>query len=295
MLEINNQPLVSVVIPCYNHEQFVQDSIQSVIDQSYPNIELIIIDDGSKDGSVEKIQQMISLCEERFTRFEFRSRPNKGLSATLNEALDWCQGEYFAAVASDDIYLNNKINLQVSFLNENQKVVAVFGGVELIDTNNNIISTLKGTGSKYSFEQIILHRHVLYSPTQLIRLNFLKEVGCYKSGMLIEDWYMWLKLSEIGDLYCMTELLCKYRQHESNTSRNYQSMYLGRLQVLEEFKNYSLYDYAILDVEWMYIYDLSNKRLNFKCIRFILTNIVWFKQKIIRKFNKIFSIKKNAL
>ena len=93
----NNQPLVSVVIPCYNHEQFVQDSIQSVIDQTYRNIELIIIDDGSKDGSVEKIQEMVDICEQRFTRFEFRSRPNKGLSSTLNEALEWCKGKYFSA------------------------------------------------------------------------------------------------------------------------------------------------------------------------------------------------------
>lgn len=78
----SNQPLVSVVIPCYNHESFVQDSIQSVIDQPYQNIELIIIDDGSKDGSVEKIQEMIPACQERFVRFEFQYRPNKGLSAT---------------------------------------------------------------------------------------------------------------------------------------------------------------------------------------------------------------------
>jgi len=87
-LNQSNQPLVSVVIACYNHEFFVQDSIQSVIDQTYQNIELIIIDDGSKDGSVKKIQEMIPNCQQRFIRFEFRHRLNKGLSATLNEALE---------------------------------------------------------------------------------------------------------------------------------------------------------------------------------------------------------------
>ncbi len=106
-MKMNKQkPLVSVVIPCYNHENFVQDSIQSVIDQTYQNIELIIIDDGSKDGSVEKIQEMIPACQERFVRFEFRHRPNKGLSATLNEALEWCEGEYYSPIASDDIILD---------------------------------------------------------------------------------------------------------------------------------------------------------------------------------------------
>ena len=105
----SNQPLVSVVIPCYNHESFVQDSIQSVIDQTYQNIELIIIDDGSKDGSVEKIKEMIPACQERFIRFEFRHRPNKGLSATLNEALEWCEGEFFSPLASDASFSASKI------------------------------------------------------------------------------------------------------------------------------------------------------------------------------------------
>ena len=70
-MEKNNQPLVSIVIPCYNHENFVQDCIQSVIDQTYQNIELIIIDDGSKDNSILKILDMVDLCKSRFVNFEF--------------------------------------------------------------------------------------------------------------------------------------------------------------------------------------------------------------------------------
>ncbi|HCJ6574862.1 TPA: glycosyltransferase family 2 protein, partial [Acinetobacter baumannii] len=112
----NEQPLVSIIIPCYNHANFVQDCIQSVIAQTYQNIELIIIDDGSKDETVEKIQKLVTQCTERFVKFEFRHRPNKGLSATLNEALEWCQGEYFSAIASDDMMLNDKIEIQIDFL-----------------------------------------------------------------------------------------------------------------------------------------------------------------------------------
>ena len=131
----SNQPLVSVVIACYNHERFVQDSIQSVIDQTYQNIELIIIDDGSKDGSVKKIQEMIPTCKERFFRFEFRYRPNKGLSATLNEALVWCQGEYYSPIASDDMMLPQKIEKQINFLlkSHKNKIVGIFSGYHLID------------------------------------------------------------------------------------------------------------------------------------------------------------------
>ena len=131
------QPLVSIVIPCYNHAQFVQETVQSVIDQDYENIELIIIDDGSKDNSVEVIQEMIPACEERFVRFEFRYRPNKGLCATLNEALEWCEGEYFSPTASDDILKQNKISTQLAIMlsKKEQKIIGVFVGIELIVTD----------------------------------------------------------------------------------------------------------------------------------------------------------------
>ena len=136
-MKMNKQkPLVSVVIPCYNHEKFVQDCIQSVINQTYENIELIIIDDGSKDGSVEKIQEMIPICKQRFIRFEFRYRPNKGLSATLNEALEWCHGKYFSAIASDDMLLAEKLMVQVPILEADDACKGVFGNMILINDQN---------------------------------------------------------------------------------------------------------------------------------------------------------------
>ena len=106
---------VSVIVPVYNAEKAIERCIRSILDQEYQDIECIAVDDGSKDGSVEKIQEMIPTCQKRFIRFEFRYRPNKGLSATLNEALEWCEGEYYAGFASDDIMLVSRIEKQVNF------------------------------------------------------------------------------------------------------------------------------------------------------------------------------------
>lgn len=250
-MQMNKQPLVSVVIPCYNHESFVQDSIQSVIDQTYENIELIIIDDGSKDSSVEKIQEMIPACKERFFRFEFRYRPNKGLSATLNEALEWCEGEYYSAIASDDIMLPEKTKLQVEFLKENKNISAVFGGIELIDNNNVKISERVRQSKQYSFKDIILHQHDLPAPTQMIRLSALKNVGGYDPNILIEDWYMWLRLSSYSDLYYMDHLLCLYRQHETNISKNLEKMHSGRFDVLSCFKDSIYHEEAYKKIKWL--------------------------------------------
>lgn len=250
-MQNNEKPLVSVVIPCYNHENFVQDCIQSVIDQTYENIELIIIDDGSNDNSVHKIQEITSLCEERFVRFEFRHRPNKGLCNTLNEALEWCQGEYYSVIASDDMMLKNKTALQVGFLNKNKNILAVFGGVKLIDENNIELSERLNQSEIYDFKKIIMHEHDLPAPTQMIRLNILKELGGYNPNILIEDWYMWLKLSSIGNLYYMNDLLCLYRQHENNTSKKIKLIQKGRFDVLIHFKDSIYYNNAYKNIEWM--------------------------------------------
>lgn len=248
---MNKSRLVSIVIPCYNHENFVQDTIQSVIDQTYQNIELIIIDDGSKDKSTCKIQEMIYLCEQRFVRFEFRTRPNKGLSATLNEAVEWCEGEYFSAIASDDIMLDKKTAIQVNILNENQHITAVFGGVILIDDNNNEMGQWLIETRKYDFKSIILHQHNLPAPTQMIRLESIRKVKGYDEKLFIEDWYMWIKLSLHGDIYYKKEIFTLYRQHNSNISKNLVKMQQGRLDVLSRFKDSIHYKKALANIKWI--------------------------------------------
>ena len=254
-----SQPLVSVVIPCYNHEKFVQDSIQSVIDQTYENIELIIIDDGSKDGSVKKIKEMVDVCKERFVRFEFRSRPNKGLSSTLNEALVWCEGEYFSAIASDDVMLPNKTKIQINYMKSEPSISALFGSADYINEINEkkINNTLEE--KEYKFEDILLNECMFYAPTQMLRLDMVKEVGGYNPNILVEDWYMWLKLAERGKVYCLSDKLALYRIHSSNTTRDSQLIYENNLKTLEFYKNHKLYDKAYAKLRW--------------------TNITWVAQK----------------
>lgn len=254
----SSQPLVSVVIPCYNHEKFVQDSIQSVIDQDYENIELIIIDDGSKDSSVAKIKEMIELCKRRFTRFEFRSRANIGLSATLNEALEWCEGEYFSAIASDDIILPEKTKLQVQYLEKNKNSIAVFGAIQLIDKSNVNINIKKLISKEkiYDFESILMHGHNLPAPTQMIRKKYVEKVGGYNSNIFIEDWYMWLKLSKMGDIAFLPIIFAKYRSHDNNVSKNIKRINQGRIQVLNEFKYEANYYKAIHNIYWINAVDL---------------------------------------
>lgn len=274
----NSNPLVSVVIPCYNHENFVQDSIQSVIDQDYENIELIIIDDGSQDGSVIKIQEMVESCKERFIRFEFRSRANVGLSATLNEALDWCKGDFYSPIASDDMMLSNKILDQVELLIRNSEVVGVFGAVQKINEKNEKLDEIRQPDKIFEFDDLIYTEHFLPAPTQMLRLNALKEIGGYIEGMIIEDWYIYLKILEKGNkILYKDDLYCYYRIHEGNTFSNPYSMGLGYLQVLNEFRGHELFKKAYIKACWEN--SLGTLKSDFRLSVKILTHRVFLKLK----------------
>lgn len=282
-LEIEDQPLVSVVIPCYNHEHFVQESIRSVIDQDYKNIELIVIDDGSKDGSVEKIKKMIPACEKRFTRFEFRSRSNKGLCETLNESLDWCVGKYFSPIASDDIIFPEKTTIQIEYLEKNNNCVGVFGDVDKINDASKIFKTKKSKNiseKKYNFKDIFFHEYDLPALTQMARISEIKNCGGYKKNIKLEDWYMNLQLTRNGGvLVKLPQKLGLYRIHGSNSINNPSYLHNGRNDILELFSEESNFRIAKSRacIVSAHSYQLTDKftalKLTLKAFRFSPINL----------------------
>ena len=236
-----NEPLVSVVIPCYNHDRYVQECIQSIIDQTYCNLELIIIDDGSSDQSVVMIDQMSTKCNDRFVRFDFRHRPNKGLCATLNEALEWCQGEFVSPIASDDVMLAHKIRKQVSSFSS-PLIAGVFGNVAVLQEGviKNPVQSAElarpTVETVYSFRDIFFRKSKLPAPTAMLRRSDLIEVGGYDEDIAIEDFYLWLKLTESGkQLVHIDETLALYRRHPGNQSQNSEIMLDGVLQILSRY------------------------------------------------------------
>ena len=238
--------LVSVVIPCYNHARYVKECIMSVIDQDFRNIELIIIDDGSKDASVQVIEEMRGACEARFTRFEFIHRENRGLCNTLNQALEWCKGEYYAALASDDIWLPFKLRAQVEYLEIHPEVVAVFGGITLIDEHGDILRKVEKAGS-FGFKDIFLNHYFLPAPTALVRRTELQEIG-YDPLIKIEDWNMWLKLAKPHRLLVsLKESVTLYRQHQHNISGDAEMIHEEGVKILAQFSNDADYEQAVAE------------------------------------------------
>lgn len=281
-------PLVSMVIPCYNHAAYVQQSIASIIAQDYQNIELIIIDDGSRDESVLRIKEMAEQCRSRFVRFEFRARPNQGLSATLNEALQWSQGDYFAALASDDELLPQKTSKLVECMRNESGVAGAFGGAEAIDAKGAVIGAYKSLNATCGFEEILLHTVIVYAPSQLLDMQAIRAVGGFPSGIYIEDWYLWLKLTDAGyRLKFIEDTLVRYRQHDANISKNVAKMHESRLEIVSAYQSHPKYGFTVAQIYAAGALEYSETE-KCKALGFLATSAK-YSPKIMFGFNFVYS------
>jgi alpha-1,3-rhamnosyltransferase len=238
-------PLVTAVIPVYNHEKYVVESIRSILGQSYPNIELIVINDGSQDRSHEMILTLLEECKQRFSRFEYINRTNMGLSATLNQALSMAKGKYFSALASDDIALSTKFTLLVDALESaDSSCAAAFGNALFINENgqrvelgvNGTIHESKSTKTSGTFLEFytqyrdfdyrsedfgtyrtLLRDNYLPAMSNIVRTDLLREVDGWSVGNLVEDWEMWLKLSKRHTFLLIDRPMALYRLHGLNS------------------------------------------------------------------------------
>jgi alpha-1,3-rhamnosyltransferase len=225
-------PLVSVIVPSYNHEAYIENCIESVLNQTYENIELIVIDDGSTDKSKLRIAPLASKH-----RFKYISQDNAGLPATLNRGLSEARGEYVSILASDDEFLPWKIQVLVDiFQNQEQSCAVIFGDADFIDQNGEnlctsgqrkyqgtFISHYVNSGTKSlrrvtlgTYESLVLGNYIPAMST-LIRRDAIFAVGGFDQDMLVEDWSIWLKLSKKFSFIHYPEIVAKYRVHGLNS------------------------------------------------------------------------------
>lgn len=234
--------LVSIIIPAFNHSQFIKDAIQSAIIQTYNKIELIIIDDGSSDDTWDKILRLKAACEDRFKRVIFKSQSNCGRSETLNKLLDYAQGEYILLLASDDILKSKAVATLFTFLSEHPDYILAVGDNEFIDEqsrrvylNENffISDQSKSTFSTFGqylginsnsensfgkYTDLIYHNNVPNG--YLIRKKSIYAAGKYDPYFSLEDYYMNLQLAKLGKMKFINKILYSYRKHFSNSIKN---------------------------------------------------------------------------
>jgi len=232
-----NDPLVSVYVTSYNHEKYIEESILSVVNQSYKNIQLIVIDDGSTDGSREILENL----RQKYNFFlEFQ--PNQGVPKTMNKIIGYAKGKYLTGVASDDVWVEGRLEKQVKFMESHPEVAVVVGKVRYIDENSNILENftiftpILQPESDLSFESLIENNCIPAGAT-MMRRSVVEKQGGYNENTPIEDWDMWLKIAYNEKIAYMDEYLCYYRRHEANVSNNILKMYVEAWKVVNSWKD----------------------------------------------------------
>lgn len=238
--------LVSICIPAYNHEKFVQEAIKSIIDQTYENIELLIINDGSPDKTHEKIMELYDKCKERFKRFEYINRENRGLIATLKEFEQLAKGYYFSVMYSDDFCDKTRVQKQVDALNQDQESALCYADMMVVDDNSKHMRMYKTkyNDSGYVFDKLIF-RNFIAAPTVMVRKSALDEVGGYDTRYRLDDHPLWLKISKKYKILYLNEVLVYYRDHDNNLSKNVKFMIEENEKMLNDWFADPMYQKAI--------------------------------------------------
>ena len=239
------QPLVSMGMPAYNHEDYIEEAILSVIEQTYENIEFIIINDGSSDSTHEKIKLLEDKCKERFVNFIYINRKNnKGISYTSNQILALSTGKYYMGTASDDTQSRESVSVFVDFMEDNIGLNCCFSGYCDINENNNIIRKVIPNKKVITFNDVIFGNYSTSFLSYIKKIDFLKEIGKHNENTIMEDWEAALRISAREDIHFIDNTLYNHRYHDSNTCTQHQKMQNERFRILGFYKNHELYEKA---------------------------------------------------
>jgi glycosyltransferase involved in cell wall biosynthesis len=201
----NKNPLVSVIISVYNGEKYLAETIESVINQNYPNIEIIVIDDGSTDGSGMVVQRFVP-------PIRYYRQPNSGIAVAWNKGIELARGDFFSSLDADDCWSKNKIKRQMDVFSEDSTLDIVFGHVKQF----------------HSPELSEEEKQKIWCPddlmpgvsagTMLIKRESFFRVGLFDTKWrkgIFSDWY--LRATDLGlRTHMMPDLLMNRRLHRSN-------------------------------------------------------------------------------
>lgn len=252
---MNNLPTVSIVIPVFNAERFLRETIESLLSQDYPALEIIAVDDGSKDDSLK----ILYLYKERINVF---SQKNSGQSAALNFGWMKSSGKYIGYLSSDDILYPNAISLLVETLEVNQNAIAAYCDYDLIDAKSKIIRNVKSPIFKR--QELIETLTCPPGPGLLFKKETFIMYGGWNTELKqMPDFEYWLRISYNNTFFKISATLAAFRIHESSqTFRPMQQKNADEpIKVMRDFlqneisidqktKLYSLARSYILSAQW---------------------------------------------
>jgi glycosyltransferase involved in cell wall biosynthesis len=246
-------PQVSIIIPSYNHEKYVEEAIESILVQTFQDFEIVITDDASADATVKLIKKY---DDPRIKLICFEE--NRGACAAANSCIQNSTGELIALLNSDDVFVSSKLEKQVNFLDKHQEIGAVFSYAQTIDDEGNKIDhgykKLFIQPNRTRFEWLnffFFNLNCLCHPSILIRRTCYDQIGLYDERFAqLPDYDQWIRLCMKYEIHILPEELVKYRirDNEANASGNRSDVRIRAQIELYEIlkKNYfcpAFYDY----------------------------------------------------
>lgn len=235
-------PMVSVCVPLYNHEYYIEALLESVKADPYPSKELIVIDDGSIDSSFERLTAWQKAAQPNFVCIFIRQE-NQGVSRTLNYLMEKASGDYCVLVASDDLLVKGGIEKRVSFLENHPNLVAVFGDAMVVSEDGTVIMPsalegLYGADKRKYISQSSLHFQIVVrwsvpGPVLMVRRKGFLAMGGFTTQIKLEDYDFYLRLSDQNKLGFIDEIVAGYRIHDTNLSRSRDAGRFIRIEILK--------------------------------------------------------------
>lgn len=209
---MNKTPLVTVFIAAYNCEEYIQETIKSILNQTYENLEILIIDDGSEDGTVKKIKEFM---DSRIKLYQ--NNKNKGIPYTRNKGINLALGEFIAIIDADDISVSNRIEKQVDFMLENKSIDVL--GTFYKTLGNKFPRVVKTKFIKpEEIRCYLMFYNNIANPTAMIRKETIHDFKLTydESFFVAQDYKLWSEIIKYGRIQILPEPLTQYRVGHQN-------------------------------------------------------------------------------
>src|SRR5919199_2454966 len=223
-------PSISVIIPVYNGEKTIKETIESVLKQTFKDFELLVINDGSQDATLDIVNRI------QDPRLKVFSYPNAGQSTSRNRGIELAVGEYISFIDADDLWTPDKLEAQVKALQENPQAAVAYSWTDWIDQSSQLI----GKGSYITengevFAKLLLNDFVANGSNCLIRRQALIEVGGFDESVTpAEDWDLWLRLAARYEFVVVPSPQILYRISPNSASFDVWKMEASSLKVIEK-------------------------------------------------------------
>ena len=265
MRDNEKMPKVSVIIPAYNAMSYLPQTLESVLNQTYQDFEVIIVDDGSTDNVEDWIKKVTD------SKVKYISQQNQGPAVARNTGITNSKGTYIAFLDADDLWHPQKLEKQVDILDKSPKVGLVYSWVGSVDEQGTVNSKIRKNYAEGNvWQKIIEHNIIECGSNPMIRRACFEQVGKFDPQIAYaQDWQMWLKIASFYDFKVVKESLVYYRAHSGNRSKkwylmeqNYQALiekvFASMPSNLQVYKN-RCYSFAYLRIAWKTLQSLNGE------------------------------------